>query len=93
MTLLETGGFATFFNNVFSSEQHLREIAMLMFGKHFGGEKQRLRKKRCFNVPNIVPTFVPIGNYYPIIFAKGEVDRDYRTRGLATSSHHIALSV
>jgi hypothetical protein len=64
-----------------------------MFGKHFGSEKQHLRKKRCFNVPNIVPTFVPIGNYYPIIFVKGEVDRDYRTRGLASSSHHIALSV
>jgi hypothetical protein len=41
-----------------------------MFGKHFGGIKQRLRKKRCFNVPNIVPTFVPIGNYCPIIFVR-----------------------
>jgi hypothetical protein len=52
-----------------------------MFGKHFGSKKQRLREKRCFNVPNIVPTFVPIRNYCPIIFVKGEADRDYRTRG------------
>jgi hypothetical protein len=62
-----------------------------MFGKHFEGEKQRLRKKCCFNVPNIVSTFVPIGNSCPIIFVKGEADRDYRTRGLATTSHRIAL--
>jgi hypothetical protein len=47
-----------------------------MFGKKIGGEKQHLRKKHCFNVPNIVPTFVPIGNYCPIIFVKGEANRD-----------------
>jgi hypothetical protein len=29
---------------------------MLMLGIHFGGQKQCLSKKRCFNVLNIVPT-------------------------------------
>jgi hypothetical protein len=62
-----------------------------MFGKHFGSKKQRLSKKHCFNVPNIVPTFVPIGNYCPIIFVKEEADRDYRSRGLAPTTHFIAL--
>jgi hypothetical protein len=32
------------------------------------------------------PTFVPIGNYCPIIFIKGEADREYRTRGLAPTT-------
>jgi hypothetical protein len=64
-----------------------------MFEKHFRGEKQRLRKKCCFNVPNIVPTFVPIGNHCPILFVKGEADREYETRGVAPSSYYIALSV
>ena len=60
-----------------------------MFGKHFGGEKQRLRKKPSFNVPNIVP----IGNYCSIIFVKGDLDKDYRSKGLATTSHCITLSI
>jgi hypothetical protein len=43
--------------------------------------------------PILFPLLFQIGNYCPIIFVKGEVDRDYRTRGLATTSHRIALSV
>jgi hypothetical protein len=54
-----------------------------MFGKYFGGKKKLLRKKGCFNVPNIIPTFVSIENYCPIIIVKGEEDRKYRSKVLA----------
>jgi hypothetical protein len=67
-------------NNVYSFLQRFLHWATF---EGNGGKKLRLRKKCCFNVPNIVPTFVPIGKYCPIIIVKGEADRDYRTRVLA----------
>jgi hypothetical protein len=51
-TLLEIGGFATFFSNVFSSEQCLREIAMFISNfdvwKTFWRRKATFKKKTLF---------------------------------------------
>jgi hypothetical protein len=75
------------------TEQHFKEITTFIRNvdawKTFWRQNEMFKEQCCFNVPNIVPTFVPIGNYCPLIIFKRKADRQYRSTVLDQEAYFL----